>query len=209
MSFQARLVLGDNSYNILDADFEVSQQMGRHNLPNRNPDIGLIHLVIESSNASELFEWAMSSSVTKNGSIVFYRRDSISPLKTLEFERAFCVGYKERFNAEGDMPMKNYLTLSPYSITMQGVNRVQDWAGFESSSSGGSETETTTSPQNSDSHDNEESSSSGSSNNSNNSSESSSSSQNTQNSPQNNSNSQNNTSNQTAEREEDIPSFRP
>lgn len=150
MSFIAKLILGDNNYNVLRADFGISQPMGAHNLPTRGVEIELINMVIESSSRSELWEWGMLNSMSKNGSIVFYRRDAVSPLKTLEFENAFCVKYKEFFEADGDMPMKIHITLSPYLIRMQNAERLQPWPGFESSGQSGAG-ETQRSPQHDDS----------------------------------------------------------
>lgn len=145
MSFLAKLTLGDNSYNILTVHFGVSQSVGTNNLPTRNPEIGLINIVVESSNQSELFEWAMMPSQTKNGNILFYRRDSVAPLKTLNFYNAFCINYEEQFASDGEVPMKTKLVISPYSIEMHSIERTQPWAGFErtansqhSSSSSGS-----------------------------------------------------------------------
>lgn len=154
MSFQARLTLGDNSYNVLTVQFGISQRVGANNLPTRNPEIGLINVVIESSNQSELFEWAMMPSQTKSGSIVFYRRDSVAPLKTLNFRNAFCINYEEQFVSDGEVPMRIKMVISPHSIEMHSIEREQPWAGFErggnseqSSSSGNGAAQTSSSSQ--------------------------------------------------------------
>jgi len=158
MSFQATLVLDGttdasgtttiNGYRILECDFEIFQGVGSRNLPNRATEIGLIHLVLESGNSNELLVWGMSTG-TKNGSIAFTRRDATSPLKTLIFENAFCIKYRETFNANGELPMRVHLTISPYIIRLQGIGLQQRWTGFRASSSS-SQQETNTSPQASD-----------------------------------------------------------
>ncbi len=156
MSFQARLVLGNNEYNVLDCEFDISQPTGRHNLPNHHTEVGLISLVVESSSRNELWEWGMSNAMKKSGSIVFYRRDAVSSLKTLEFQHAFCIRYKEIFNSQGSIPMRIYLTLSPFLIAMQGLEITQPWAGFTATATS-SDSSTTSSPQNTDSSESDDS----------------------------------------------------
>ncbi len=138
MSFLAKLVLDSNEYNVLNLDYEVSQPIGRRNMPSDEPHLGLIQLTVESSNKSELFAWAMAPRSTKNGSIVFYRRDTKSSMKTLNFSDTFCVQFKEIFEAEGTVPMKIKLTLAPRVIECQGISREEEWPGYEGSASGNS-----------------------------------------------------------------------
>jgi hypothetical protein len=153
MSFLSKLVLDSNEYNILTVEYEVSQPIGRRNMPTDEPHLGLIQLTVESSNKSELFAWAMAPRTTKNGSIVFYRRDAQSSMKTLNFSDTFCIQYKEIFEADGAVPMKVKLTLAPRVIECQGVTREESWPGHEgaaasngsSSGSGASEEKSTVS----------------------------------------------------------------
>lgn len=152
MSFLARLTFdGANYYTVLNADYQITQSVGRANQPNRNPEIGLIHLVLESTNNNELIVWAMAPHVTKDGSITFFNRDYSDSLKTLEFYNAFCINYKEIFNADGSQPMKTELTISSHRISIQGAELQQNWAGFES----GQTATTTTSPQHEESEEGE------------------------------------------------------
>jgi hypothetical protein len=134
MSFLSKLVLDSNEYNIIAVDYEVSQPIGRRNMPIDEPHLGLINVTVESSNKSELFAWAMSPRTTKNGSIVFYRRDAQSSMKTLNFTDTFCISYKEIFEADGSVPMKVVLVLAPRVIECQGVTREEFWPGHEGSS---------------------------------------------------------------------------
>ena len=134
MSFLAKLVLDSNEYNIVTVDYEVSQPIGRRNMPNDEPHLGLINVTVESSNKSELFSWAMAARTTKNGSIVFYRRDAQSSMKTLNFSDTFCIRFKEIFEADGSVPMRMELTLAPRVIECQGVVREEFWPGYEGSS---------------------------------------------------------------------------
>jgi Hemolysin coregulated protein Hcp (TssD) len=134
MSFMAKLKLGENQYNVLNADFEVSQSVGHRNMPNDQPHLGFINVVVESTSKDELFAWAMSAKSTKNGEIVFFRTDIASSLKTLIFTDAFCIRYREVFDAEGSTPMRIYITLSARMIECMGVSRWEMWPGYEATS---------------------------------------------------------------------------
>jgi hypothetical protein len=105
-------------------------------MPTDAPGIGLIHMVIESSNKSELFEWAAAPKLTKDGSIVFYRRDAQSSMKTLNFKDGFCIQFKEDFDANGSIPMRIRLTLAVRQIDCQGVMLEESWPGFENKQGG-------------------------------------------------------------------------
>lgn len=136
MSFLAKLTLGDNSYTVLNADYEVSQPVGERNMPVRAPSIGLIHLTLESTNSGEIFEWAASPRLSKDGNVVFYRRDAQSSMKTLSFRGGFCVNYREQFDANNDTPMRMHITLAVHEIECTGVTMIEQWPGFENGQSG-------------------------------------------------------------------------
>jgi len=137
MSFLAKLTLGENSYVVLNADYEVSQPIGRRNMPTDAPTLGLIHMTLESNNKSEIFEWAVSHKLAKSGSIIFYRRDAQSSMKTLSFKDGFCINFKEQFEADSDKPMRMHITVAVREISCQGVMLASDWPGFKDDGGGG------------------------------------------------------------------------
>ena len=137
MSFLAKLTLGENSYIVLNADYEVSQPIGRRNMPTDAPVVGLIHITLESNNRSEIFEWAVSPKLAKSGNIVFYRRDAQSSMKTLSFKDGFCISFREQFEADSEKPMRMHITLAVREISCQGVMLASDWPGFENEGSSG------------------------------------------------------------------------
>jgi hypothetical protein len=146
MSLLARLSFDDsNYYNVLEAEFEISQPLSRRNLPIGTTQIGLIQLVVESSNNQELYEWGANASLTKNGKLIFISRDYSDTLKTLEFQDAFCVHYKEIYKADGGIPMKTILTISAHILGMHSISLVNNWSGF--STNADNTAATTTSPQ--------------------------------------------------------------
>ncbi len=137
MSFLAKMLIGSTEYNVLNLDYDISQRVDQQNRPNAGPKGGIINLVIESNSKNEIIEWAVSPSMVKNGSITFYRRDANSSMKTVAFKDAFCINYKEVFNAEDNSPLKTELTLSARELTINSnFTLTNPWPG---SSSGGSD----------------------------------------------------------------------
>jgi hypothetical protein len=57
---------------------------------------GTINITLASINHPGLFEWMITTSQTKSGKVTFVRYNTMSKLKTLEFENALCVEYHYR-----------------------------------------------------------------------------------------------------------------
>jgi hypothetical protein len=112
MSFKAILHIDGDEINILECRFSLHQHTDHTGKPVARPKGGLIHILIESTGQTRLFDWMISNSLTKSGNIVFYKRDAMSRLKTLEFSDAHCIAYTEKFNASNEEPMHIYLTIS-------------------------------------------------------------------------------------------------
>ena len=136
MSFLAKLVLGSTEFNILTVEYEFSQMMDHNNRPNGAPKGGLVQCIIETSNNYEVLEWMIKPNMLKSGSIVFFRRDANSPMKTIKFNDAFCVYLKEYFNADGKVPMTTKLTLSARELKVSNKLGISNpWPGMKSADS--------------------------------------------------------------------------
>ncbi len=127
MSFLAKLNIDGEDFNILECDFGIKQNADESGRPSSKPKGGQIYLLIESNIKLDFFEWATSGSATKNGEIVFYRRDNISSLKKVEFKDAYCLEYKERFNAVDSQPLQIVLMLSAKELVMRGTTFQNNW----------------------------------------------------------------------------------
>ncbi|WP_103070930.1 type VI secretion system tube protein TssD [Aquimarina sediminis] len=127
MSFLAKLNIDGEEFNILECDFGLKQNADETGRPSAKPKGGQIRLLIESNVKLDFFEWAASGSATKNGGIVFYRRDNVSSLKKLEFRDTYCLEYRELFNAVDDKPLRIYLTLSAKELVMRGTTFTNNW----------------------------------------------------------------------------------
>ncbi|WP_299211649.1 type VI secretion system tube protein TssD [uncultured Aquimarina sp.] len=120
MAFQAKLFINDEERNVLDSTFLYQQLIDSNGRPKTSIQGGKISLLIESTKNDELFyDWMFSTHTMYNGYVRFYKRDGYSKLFDFEFANCHCVHLQEKFNAEGNSPLKMELLLSP------GIQRVR------------------------------------------------------------------------------------
>ncbi len=127
MSFLAKLDLEGEELNILDCSFEFSQDTDYTGRPCAKPQGGQVTLLIESTSKTDFLDWCISPSITKNCVITFYRRDNMSSLKNVDIKEAYCIKYKEHFNAENAQPLQVHLVLSAKEIKVKGTTYINNW----------------------------------------------------------------------------------
>jgi hypothetical protein len=127
MSFIAKLKIEGEEMNVLHCGFRFTQVTDATGKPTALPQGGNIQLTVESSGGTDLFDWMISPTQTKNGKITFFRRDTNSKLKTLEFTDAHCVDYYETFDHIGDNPMQIQLTISSREIKLNDSEFKNNW----------------------------------------------------------------------------------
>ena len=124
MSFLAKLNIEDEEINVLQCSFDFTQPIDHSGRPHAVPKAGLIRITLESTNSTMLLGWMVSVHEYKNGTITFYRRDVMSSNKILEFREAFCVDYKETFDASNTQAMKTHLTISAREVSVNDVSLI-------------------------------------------------------------------------------------
>lgn len=127
MSFIAKLKIDGEEMNVLHCGFRFTQVTDATGKPTAIPQGGNISLVVESSGGTDLFDWMISPTQTKSGTVTFFRRDTSSKLKTLEFSDAHCVDYYETFDHVGDHPMQIQLTISAHEIKLNDSEFKNNW----------------------------------------------------------------------------------
>jgi hypothetical protein len=85
--------------------------------------------VVEGTNSTELFEWMTNSFERKDGSVVFYKRDSDATLKELKFTEGYLVKHKENFDSVGENPLTETFTISARKIEMGSGAYENEWPG--------------------------------------------------------------------------------
>lgn len=127
MSFITRITVDDEEMNVLHCSFHFSKATDATGRPIAVPQGGSINLLIESNGSTVLFDWMISATQTKNGTITFYRRDSMSRLKTLQFTEAHCIEYQETYDHEGNHPMQTHITLSARELRLNDSEYRNNW----------------------------------------------------------------------------------
>lgn len=127
MSFIAKLKIDGPEMNVLQCGFRFTQVTDSTGRPSSIPHGGGINLVVESNGSNDLFDWMISPTQTKCGTITFFRRDTMSKLKTLEFTDAHCVDYHETYNHLGDKPMQIQLVISAHEIKLNESEFKNNW----------------------------------------------------------------------------------
>ncbi|MCS3870646.1 hypothetical protein J3D55_003562 [Chryseobacterium ginsenosidimutans] len=127
MSFLSKLELDGNIYNILECKYNFVQPVDGTGKPKGMPKGGEIMIKIESTGNPELLNWMLDHSQVKNGKIIFYRRDAMSKLQELIFEKAFCVNFTEYFNAIDSQPLQIEMHLVAKKFNVNGAVHEKQW----------------------------------------------------------------------------------
>jgi len=127
MSFLAKFIIDGKDYNVLESAYALHQPTDRTGKPIGKPTGGKITLTIESNGNTDLFYWMKEPSHTKDGTIIFYKRDAMAQQMVLEFENGFCVDFMERFIADTKDPMKTTIVISAQSIKVGSVDYKNLW----------------------------------------------------------------------------------
>ena len=123
MSFKASLYIEDQELRVLDCEYTIAQSVDHKGKPSARPKGGSINILVESTADNFLFDWAASETQVKSGKVTFYRRDTMSKMKELQFTDAYCIKFTERFSANGEQPMRIRLALSAKEISLGGSSK--------------------------------------------------------------------------------------
>ncbi|MDQ0594792.1 hypothetical protein QFZ37_003161 [Chryseobacterium ginsenosidimutans] len=118
MSFKSILKVAGKNYNVLNVNYGLFQETDATGRPSTITRGGKIEITVESTGETDLFEWMTNSFERKDGSLVFYKRDSEATLKELKFSEAYLVKHKEKFDASGDNPLTENFIISARKIEM-------------------------------------------------------------------------------------------
>jgi hypothetical protein len=127
MSFNAKFKAAGIERTILAVDFGMLQQTDATGRPSSVARGGKIHLTVEGTGATDLFEWMTNSFERKDGSIIFVKRDSDATLKELKFKEAYIVKYTEDFDSTGENPLTESFVLSAEEIVMGNASHKNNW----------------------------------------------------------------------------------
>ncbi|MCX8534704.1 type VI secretion system tube protein TssD [Chryseobacterium luquanense] len=127
MSFKSILKVAGKNYNVLSINYGLFQETDATGRPSTITRGGKIDITVESTGETDLFEWMTNSFERKDGSVVFYKRDTEATLKELKFSEAYLVKHKEKFDATGDNPLTETFTISARELEMGTGKYINEW----------------------------------------------------------------------------------
>jgi hypothetical protein len=131
MSFLSTLHVDGEEYNVLEFNIDFKQGTDTTGKPIGEPKGGVVKLIIEATQNTAFLSWMLNSNLTKDGKIVFYRRDALSKMKELDFKKAFCINYHEQFTSTTDVPMKITLELIAKELTFGDAKFSNNWIAID------------------------------------------------------------------------------
>lgn len=119
-SFLAKLEIDRESYTVLDCQYSFEKCIDSTSKPSGETLGGEIELSIESTGKTHFVDWILSTDRDKTGKIIFFRRDGLSRLLEITFEKAYCIKFREKFSSVGTSPMQINMTLVARSLSFNG-----------------------------------------------------------------------------------------
>ncbi len=129
MSFKAKFKVAGKEFTALNVSYGLFQETDATGRPSTVTRGGKIDIVVEGTHSTELFEWMTNSFERKDGSVVFYKRDSDATLKELKFTEGYLVKHKENFDSTGENPLTETFTISARKIKMGSGAYENEWPG--------------------------------------------------------------------------------
>ncbi|MFH7017532.1 type VI secretion system tube protein TssD [Flavobacterium sp. FlaQc-47] len=131
MSFLSKLHIDGQEFNVLDFDTQFTQGKDSTGKPMGEPKGGTINIVIEATQSTDFLSWMLNSTLTKDGKIVFYRRDAMSKMKELKFVKGFCINYREQFTSTNAVPMRITLEIVAKELTFGNAKFSNNWISLD------------------------------------------------------------------------------
>lgn len=127
MSFKSKLKVGGKELNILNASYDLHQEVDASGRPSSVTRGGTINLTVESTGDSFFFEWMTNNFERKDGSIQYVKRDTDAKLKEMNFKEGYLVKYREAFDATDGAPLTETFTISAKEISCGGGEHINEW----------------------------------------------------------------------------------
>ncbi len=141
---------GGPTWRIINMTYEFFQPVDRFGQPNGAPDGGVVNLTVESSTSDvTVIQWMLSHERMTDGGAYFFDRHG-RQVRSVEFKGAYCIYFKEIFDAFNDSFMKIDFRISCREITIDGggaeATLVKTWTGSSESSGSSSSSSSSSSP---------------------------------------------------------------
>ncbi|KAA2243714.1 phage tail protein [Chitinophaga agrisoli] len=129
MSFKSEFEVAGKKFVVKHCSYDLSQEVDATGRPSAITRGGRIRLTVESTGETDLFEWMVNNFERKDGKITFYKRDSDSKLKEVNFKEGYLVKFEESFDSDNPNPMTITFTISARELTSGSGTHVNQWVG--------------------------------------------------------------------------------
>ncbi|GEQ86360.1 hypothetical protein ULMS_18680 [Patiriisocius marinistellae] len=122
MSIQSKLYVENEVFDILESNFHYNQKFDINNRPLPKVFGGIFNIVVPSGKSDTLTDWAIRKTMMKNVKIVQIPNflGGSSKSRTFELLDTYCVFDKNQFESSNNEQMKNFITLSPAILKLDG-----------------------------------------------------------------------------------------
>ena len=127
MSFLAKLVIDGKQYNVLHCTYNFEQSTDATGKPAARPLGGKIMATVEADGSYDLLHWMASPDQTKDGAVIFYKRDAMSKLQEVIFQKAYCISLEVEFDAIDDTPLQKRIVISAKSLKIGDMTFDNHW----------------------------------------------------------------------------------
>jgi Hemolysin coregulated protein Hcp (TssD) len=127
MSFLAKLEIDGEEFNVLEFDVTFAQGTDNNGKPANKTKGGQIRLLVESTRSDVFSDWMISPTSTKDGKVIFYRRDAMSTMKNVTFKKGYCISYHESFRSQGTNPMCTLVMITCNEISVGNTKFENTW----------------------------------------------------------------------------------
>lgn len=127
MAFKADFTLDGKTYRVFECSYSFGQSVDDTGQPSGEVKGGTITLKVESTGSTAIAAWMIDPYMKKDGSIVFYKKDSKATQKEVKFKEGYCTDYKEIFDHMNEKAMGTTFTISAKEITIGDVVHTNDW----------------------------------------------------------------------------------
>ncbi len=118
------LTIDGEEYELSQFNIGFAQSCDHKGEPQNEVRGGLMQVVLSQTVPESIYAWAMRKS-TKSG-VVDFRIESGSATMKIEFNNAFCVGFRRVINSEGG-GLLTALTVSPEELLINGISFDNHW----------------------------------------------------------------------------------
>ncbi len=126
MSFLAKLHIEGVEHTILECSFGIGKDGDETGKPSSIAQAGQISLMLQVKQRDKIFfNWTRSTTMVKDGRVVFLKNDAMVVMDELVFKKAYCMHYGVEYHSEHGLIAN--IVLSAHEVTYGGDTHTNPW----------------------------------------------------------------------------------